>query len=119
MNVDIQLATTEAAIKGNNIWWLFVISMQMMNEVTGARVTPDKYAAMTNKTIALWSATVGKNWGIKAARLSPKPAPTESDGAKIPPGIPQTDESSVAANFAIPKYHGKMAVSSSDKRVGW
>ncbi len=31
---------------------------------------------------------------------APRPAPTESEGAKMPPGMPLTEENTVARNFS-------------------
>lgn len=36
----------------------------------------------------------------------PMPAPTASEGAKMPPGMPETIDSSPARNFSPKKNHG-------------
>ena len=38
--------------------------------------------------------------------MLPRPAPTASDGAKMPPGMPETIESRPAANFSAKKNAG-------------
>src|SRR5665647_2343004 len=77
------LAMNAAAISGNTISWLSIISMTMTKAVIGAWVTPAKYATMPSMTVAPMG-TEGK----KGAMLAPNPAPAESVGAMSPPGIP-------------------------------
>jgi hypothetical protein len=59
--------------------------MTMIAEVIGACTTPEKYATMPSNTTAPSGAS-----GMRCASHSPMPAPTDSDGANSPPGMPLT-----------------------------
>ena len=65
--------------------WLSVISITITAAVIGACTTPEKYATMPSSTTAPAGAA-----GSRCASHRPKPAPTASDGAKMPPGMPLT-----------------------------
>ena len=78
--------------------WLSVISVTMTKAVIGACTTPAKYDTMPSRMIGATGAV-----GNRCAMLAPSPAPTASDGEKMPPGMPLTVENVVARNLNSPK----------------
>ena len=48
--------------------------------------------------------------GRTPCRFAAMPAPTASDGAKMPPGMPLIDERIVATNFSGPNVQGSCEV---------
>ena len=69
-----------------------------MADVSGAPVTPDRYALMPSSTTDA-AGTLGRN----VAMLWPMPAPTASAGEKIPPGMPAQYDTTLASSLAMPK----------------
>ena len=72
--------------------------MVTIKEVSGERVSPERYAAMTRIMMALCGARLGK----RRERPSPIPAPTARVGANKPPGMLLRADKSVARNLAGP-----------------
>ena len=68
---------------GSTNSWLSVNSIVITAEVSGACVTPARYADMPRRIAA-----VGAMCGSQGANIAPSPAPTANAGEKIPPGIP-------------------------------
>ena len=62
-----------------------------------------RLAVVSDRMITI--AEAGESGKIERSRL-PSPAPTDSDGAKMPPGRPATAVASVARNLAGPNHKG-------------
>ena len=87
MAADIRLSTMA---------WPSTISMTMMKAVSGACVTAARKAAMP---IAIRAGPT--SLPISSATLLPTPAPMDSDGAKMPPGMPTQADNHVTMNFNV------------------
>lgn len=82
--------------------------MTITKEVIGVCVIAARKATMPSTRIAASCSP-----GSSRARSAPRPAPTASAGAKMPPGIFDAKTSQITASFISVKAAGKAALPSS------
>jgi len=96
---EIRLATMADAISVKTSERPSIISMTMMNDVSGACVTAARNPAMP-MAISTGASELPAPAPVSCAMSWPMPAPIESDGAKMPPGTPHQVVIQVASSLS-------------------